>query len=166
MKHMKTALVTLMFCLCIENSSAVEFEKMGQAIAKALGTTKAFKSTVEVQGEAATVYYSKGRGGQPERVAVVQKGIYEPNCTHTWVVGLDARSAKVEGIRVVEMSCPHAFPTKKSTFLSQYVGRGPASVKKLSGEVHTVAKATGSSELTTTAVKKAILATKQFAKGF
>ncbi|MEZ4751935.1 MAG: hypothetical protein R3B54_15280 [Bdellovibrionota bacterium] len=105
-----------MFCLCIENSSAVEFEKMGQAIAKSLGTTKAFKSTVEVEGEAATVYYSKDGSGQPKKVAVVQKGIYEPNCTHTWVVGLDARSAKVEGIRVVEMSCPHAFPTKKSSF--------------------------------------------------
>lgn len=163
---MKTIVISLMLCLFVESSSAVEFEKLGQAIAKSLGTTKAFKSTVEVLGESATVYYSKDKRGAPQKVAVVQKGIYEPNCTHTWIVGVDAKTAKVDGIRVVEMSCPHAFPTKKSSFLSQFVGRGPASVKTLGGDVHTVAKATGSSELTTSAVKKAILATKKFTKGF
>jgi len=121
---------------------------------------------VNVKGKEIAVYYSKNSSGNPKRLAVVQKGIYEPDCTHTWVVGLDAKKSKVRSVRAIEMSCPHAFPTREASFLNQFKGRGPASVKKLAGEVHTVAKATGSSELATDAVKTAIQAAIQFRREF
>lgn len=127
---------------------AGEFEKMGTAVERALGTKKAKKKSMKIDGKDAVVFYTEGA----QKIAVVQKGIYEPDCSHTWVVGIDGKSLKVDQIRVVEMSCPHAFPTNKASFLDQYKGRGPASVKTLKDEITTIAKATGSSNLTTEAV--------------
>ena len=140
----------------LQTALGVEFEKLGSAIAKALGTKKAFKKSVSVSGENTTVFYSKGGNGKANKFAVVRKGIYPPNCTHTWVVGVDAKSSKVEQVRVVEMSCPHAFPTNKPNFLAQYKGKGPQDLKTLKGDVNTIAKATGSSDLTSDAVKASI----------
>lgn len=137
--------------------SATEFEKLGDAIAKALGTTKVFKTSAKLGKETISVFYSKDTKGKADRYAVLQTGIYEPNCTHTWVVGL-ASNGNVETIRVVEMSCPHAFPTRQASYLDQYRGKGPKDLKTLKNEIHTVAKATGSSQLTTDAVMKSITA--------
>ncbi len=141
--------------LSLDSAFGVEFEKLGTAVEKALGTGKAFKTSVKFKGKATTVFYSKGANGKSDKFAVVQNGLYEPNCTHTWVVGLD-HSAQVQDIRVVEMSCSHAFPTKEESYLGQYKGKGPADAAKLKGQVHTVAKATGSSDLTTEAVVTSI----------
>lgn len=140
----------------IRQTEATEFEPLGKSVAAALGTTKAFKKTMAVGKEKVDVFYSKDAKGKADKLAIVQKGIYEPNCTHTWVVGMDAKKAVVEQVRVVEMSCPHAFPTKSDGFLGQYKGKGAADVAKLSSDVTPIAKATGTSNLTTDAVKKSI----------
>ena len=55
------------------------------------------------------------------------------------------------------MGCPkYAFPTKSATFLDQYKGKGPADVATLDADIQVVAKATGTSQLTTQAVKRTI----------
>lgn len=154
--HLQKWIALLMLVAFLENTSAVEFEKLGNAVAKALGTKKAFQKVVAVDGQKTTVFYSKNPAGKAKELAVVRKGIYPPNCSHTWVVGVNPESAKVSEVRVVEMSCPHAFPTKKAGFLDQYKGKGPKDLKKLKYDVHTIAKATGSSDLTTDAVKASI----------
>lgn len=152
----KTFAVALIL-LHLEQSMAVEFEKLGSAVAAGLKTTKAFKANTNVKGEDTTVFYSKDGAGKANRYAVVQKGIYKPNCTHTWVIALNT-AAKVEDIRVVEMSCTHAHPTKNASFLSQFKGKGPAAVRELASSITVVAKATGTSELTRDAVVKSIQA--------
>lgn len=148
-------MLVALFCLCLDSALGVEFEKLGSAVEKALGTGKAFQTTVKIKGKPTTVFYSKNGAGKAAKYAVIQKGIYEPNCTHTWVVGVN-NNAEVEQIRVVEMSCSHAFPTKEASFLEQYKGKGPAAVSKLKGDIHTIAKATGSCDLTTEAVVTSI----------
>ena len=121
---------------------------------KALGTKKAGATKVKVDGENIQVFYNKET---KKKFAVVGTGLYEPDCTHTWVIALNDK-VEVTEIRVVEMKCPHAFPTKKASFLNQYKGKGIKDVGKLDSQISTVAKATGSAVLTTKAVKKAIKA--------
>lgn len=155
-----TAIVRKRLCACLlllslDSAFGVEFEKLGSAVEKALGTAQAFQKKVKIKGKETTVFYAKDKSKKASKFAVVQKGLYEPNCTHTWVVGLD-KAAQVDQIRVVEMSCPHAFPAKEESFLGQYKGKGPADAAKLKGVVHTVAKATGSCDLTTEAVVTSI----------
>lgn len=135
---------------------AIEFEQLGKAVAGALGTTKAFKKTIPSGKGKVDVFYDKGAGGKATKYAFIEKGIYEPNCTHTWVIGIDAKTQKVDQVRVVEFSCQHAYPTRSASYLDQYKGKGPADVKKLDSDVITIAKATGSSRLTTDAVKRSI----------
>src|SRR3954468_5304707 len=86
----------------LQESQATTFEKMGSAIEKILGTKKAVKKTVDVNGKPVDVYLSSTE----PRVAVVQKAVYPPDCTHTWVIGTNGETAKITQIRVVEMSCP------------------------------------------------------------
>ncbi|MBC7692341.1 MAG: FMN-binding protein [Methylotenera sp.] len=162
MKKMLTrSVLVILFLSQMESAHAAEFEPLGKAAAAALGTTKAFRKTVNVDKRDVTLFYSKDASGQPEKYAFVEKGIYEPSCTHTWVVGVDAKTNKVSEVRVVEMSCPHAFPTKAASFLDQFKGKGPADVAKLSSQISTIAKATGSANLTTDAVKRSITAASQ-----
>ena len=144
------------------NALAVEFEPLNQAISKSLGTTKAFKKEIKIDGEDVTTYYSKSADDKPSKFAVIQKGIYAPSCTHTWVVGLDAKKGTVDQIRVVEMSCQHAFPAKAPEYLAQYTGKGFADLEKLDSQVAPIAKATGSCLLTTKAVKKSIRLAREF----
>ena len=136
---------------------AVEFEQLGKAVAGVLGTTKAFKKTIPSGKGKVDVFYDKGADGKATKFAFIEKGIYEPNCTHTWVIGVDAKTNKVGEIRVVEFSCQHAYPTRAGSYLDQYKGKGPADVKKLDSDVMVIAKATGSSKLTTDAVKRSIV---------
>ena len=126
---MKRQLLALPLALFLYSpaSEGVQFEKLGSAIASVLGTTKASKKTVSVRGEKTDVYYSK-KGAAPSAFAVVQTGLYPPDCTHTWVVGLDAKK-RISKIRVVEMSCSHAHPTRENSFLNQFVGKGVADAR-------------------------------------
>jgi hypothetical protein len=143
-------------------AQAQEFQSLGNAIKTILGNagSGAFKKNLGGKD----VFYSKNAQGKAARLAFVEKGVYKPNCTHTWVVGVDPATDKVTGIEVVEMSCPHAFPTREKSYLDQYVGKGPAEAKTLIKQIDTIAKATGSCNLTTEAVVRSITAAEK-AKG-
>ncbi len=142
----------------IEQASAVEFEPMKSALVSLLGSPKVMKKSVDDgKGHKSDVFYLKGARGA-SKVAVIERGLYEPDCTHTWAIGLDATSGKVTQIRTIEMKCQHAFPCKASSFLDQYTGKGPADIAKLSGQINTIAKATATANLTTDAVKRSIKA--------
>lgn len=149
---MRRLLTLVALLVLMERAQAVEFEKLGAALTASLGTKQAFQKKLGAE----TAYYAKGADGKATKFAFVQKRTYPPNCTHTWVVGADAKTAKITGIRVVEMSCHHAHPTKASSFLDQFKGKGPADASTLKGKVNTIAKATGSSELAADAVKVSI----------
>lgn len=139
------------------SAHAAEFEPLGKAVAAVLGTKSAYQMSIPVDGKVPKGFYAKDAGGKATKLAFVQNGVYEPNCTHTWVVGVDAVTGKVSEVRVVEMSCPHAYPTKTESFLGQYKGKGPADAQKLKSDVVPIAKATGSANLTTDAVRKSIV---------
>ncbi len=158
----KTAAIALLL-VHLDRATAMEFEKMGTAVACALKVTKASKASTVVDGKPVNAFYAKNGAGKAARFAVVQQRVYPPNCSHTWVIGLDA-SGKVDDIHVVELGCTHAYPTKEKSFLQQFNGKCLADVKSLKGSVQTVAKATGSSELAADAVVTAITAVGQLKK--
>ncbi len=156
---MKRWIVVLMVLATFELgnvSNAAEFMKLGAAIKSVIKTDKAQMKSATVDGEKIDIFMPKN--GAAKVYAIKQGGIYPPNCTHTWIVGVGAKDCKIKGIEVVEMSCPHAFPTRKVTFLDQFKGKGPAQLKSIDSGVSTIAKATGSCDLTTKAVEKAIKA--------
>lgn len=153
------SLVIALLLIRLEGAYGVEFEPLGNSVAKALKTDKVFP--VKEKGRRLAVggvpeFFKDDHGKNSKKIALIERGLYPPNCTHTWVISLDSKKLKVDQIRVVEMSCPHAFPTKEGNFLDQFKGRGPAEATKLSKLVTVVAKATGSSELTVKAVQSAI----------
>jgi hypothetical protein len=155
----KNFTLTALTCLSLTatlSAHATEFEPPAKAISELLNTTKAFKKSIDVGGKTVSFYYSKGGDGKMERVVFIEHGLWEPNCTHTWAIGINASTKKVLGIKPIEMACPHAFPTKSEGFLDQYTGKGPADVSKLDGDVTVIAKATGSSKLLTAAVKRTL----------
>ena len=143
---------------------AVEIEPLGKALSTILGSTKVSKKNVTVDGKPVGVFLAKDAAGKVSRAAFVEKGVYEPDCTHTWAVGIDPENGSVTEVRMVEMKCPHAFPTKAGSFLDQFKGKGPADAEKLVENTDVIAKATGSSKLAAEAVKRSIEAFK-VAKG-
>lgn len=147
-----SALGIAVLLLHLEQAIAVEFEPQGKALASVLGSTKVSAKTL---GDT-KFFYTKDANGKPARVAVIETGIYEPNCTHTWAIGLNGSTGAVTDVRVIEMSCPHAFPARAASYLEQYKGKGPKDVAKLDSKIQTIAKATGSCRLTTDAVTRAI----------
>ncbi len=151
-------LLTLALELSRMSAYATQFEPLGQAVAASLGTKAAFKKSFAFEGSKLDVFYAKGAGGKATKFAFVQYGTYEPNCTHTWIVGVDAGTGKVDGVRVVEMSCPHAYPTKTESFLGQFKGKALADATKLKKEISSVAKATGSANLAIEAVRRSLVA--------
>jgi hypothetical protein len=153
--------VVLSFLFVMEQAMAVTFEPKGKAIADVLGTKQAFSKKITLDGKEQTVFYAKGSDGKATRFAFVEEGLYKPNCTHTWIVGVDAASGSVSEVRAVEMSCPHAFPTKEASFLSQFKGKAIADADKLDKDIDVVAKATGSSKLAIDAVKKSLKGAKE-----
>ncbi|RZA06532.1 MAG: hypothetical protein EOP11_10110 [Proteobacteria bacterium] len=157
---MPALMVTLLLAQAPLAAHAVTIEPKGKALAAILGSTKVSQKKFKIDGADTNVFYAKDAAGKASRLAFVQEGLYPPNCTHTWVVGVDPGTAAVTEVRVVEMECPHAFPTKEVSFLAQFVGKAPADLESLS-EVKAVAKATGSSELAIGAVKKSIRAGQQ-----
>jgi hypothetical protein len=145
----------------LTSALAVEIEPAPKAISALLKTTKAFKKTVQVGGKPVSFFYSKAADGKMDKAVFVEHGLYEPSCTHTWAIGFSVATKKVIGIHPIEMSCPHAFPTKSEGYLDQYTGKGPADVSKLDSQINVVAKATGSCKLLTAAVKRSITAVAQ-----
>jgi hypothetical protein len=144
----------------MEQAMAVQLEPKGKAIAAVLGTKSAFQKKVSSGGKEETVFYSKGANGKAVVFAFVQEGLYPPNCTHTWIVGVDAVKGTITELRPVEMSCPHAFPTKESSFLGQFKGKAIADAGKLDKDIDVIAKATGSCKLAIDAVKKSLKSAK------
>lgn len=162
MTRPRTSMLTaLLFILLLEQAMAVQFQPKGKAIADVLGTKDAFQKKVTVDGKELTAFYSKDSAGKAAKFAFVQEGLYPPNCTHTWIVGVENGSGKVTEVRPVEMSCPHAFPTKEVSFLSQFKGKAIADADKLDKSIDSVAKATGSSKLTIEAVKLSLKGAKE-----
>jgi NifU-like protein involved in Fe-S cluster formation len=151
-------LATTSLFVSAAGAMAVEIEPLGKAVGAILHTTKAFSRTVPYDGKKLSFYYSKTGDGKIDQAVFIEHGLYEPDCTHTWAIGMDPRSRKVTEVRVIEMACPHAFPTKSAAFLEQFKGKGPADVATLDSQVTTIAKATGSSKLAVAAVKRTIVA--------
>ena len=90
-----TVLVASLTWLSVENASAAEIEPMNKAILAILGTPKATKKEINDGKGNVPVYYSKGADGKPQKVAFIEKGIYAPDCTHTWAIGLDGATGKI-----------------------------------------------------------------------
>lgn len=159
------AAAALLLWASVESARAVEIEPMGKALKALLRTPNVNKKSVALKSDesgvqflqSADLYYAKA-GAKVASAAMIVRGIYKPDCTHTWAVGLNPASGKVTEVRVIEMSCQHAFPTKSASFLSQFKGKGPAEAAKLRDQVTTIAKATGSSTLLTDAVRESITA--------
>ncbi len=153
-----TAMALLLLCGRVELSSAGDIEPKGKALAAILGATKGvMRKEIPGSNTKAEVFFVKNSAGQVTKMAFVEHAIYEPNCSHTWAIGLDANSGAVTEIRPIEMGCPHAYPTKAASFLDQFKGKGPADAAKLDTQVQTVAKATGTSKLLTDAVKRTLV---------
>jgi hypothetical protein len=148
-----------------QQASAQQFQPLGKTIFQMIKAKDPknvpTKSLAHPSGNV-DVFYTK-KGGKLSTLAFVQKGVYPPDCTHTWVVGVNPTTFKVTDIQVVEMSCPHAFPTRTRNFMGQFVGKGPADTKLIK-KATIVMKATGSSELTREAVIKSITLAQQYAK--
>lgn len=137
-------------------SHARQLMPLGNALIATLKSKSAVPSKLpQYKGK---VYYTVGADKKPSRVSVVENGTWGTDCTHTWAVGLDAKTAKVREVKVIELSCPHADPINTPRFLSQFVGKGPKdfSKMKLGAGIDAAAKATGSSEMTIDAVKRSI----------
>jgi len=165
MKNLSRALPAIALMALLKHAEAQQFLPLGKTIfgvIKAKNPKDVPTKSLSHGGENIDVFYTK-EGGKVGRLAFVQKGVYAPDCTHTWVIGVDPKSAKIASIDVVEMSCPHAFPTRSKAFLGQFIGKGPADLKKIKKAVH-IAKATGSSELTKDAVIKSITLAEKHAK--
>ena len=149
-------IAAIVFIVRANNLSAGEFEKKGKALSSLLGTTKVKVKKVPRGKQQVEVYFTKEGNALGGKIAVIEEGLYPPNCTHTWAIGIDTKSGKVNAIRVLEMQCPHAFPCQKASYLEQYIGKGPADVATLDKDIQTIAKATATANLTTDAVKRAI----------
>lgn len=157
LKVTKKIVILFLMLAYLESAQAVEIEKKGKALSKVLGSTKGVsQKTISVDGKDVTVFYTKDSGGKANKLAFVQEGLYPPNCTHTWVVGVDPAKKAVTEVRVVEMECPHAFPTKEVSFLSQFEGKMIKDAAKLDSDIKNIAKATGSCKLAIEAVKKSL----------
>lgn len=155
---MKKLYVVCSLLVLLEQAQAAQFEPKGKAIADVLGTKQAFSKKL---GDGTSVFYAKGGDGKATKFAFVEDGLYPPNCTHTWVVGVDAKAGTVTEVRPIEMACPHAFPTKEASFLGQFKGKAIADADKLDKSIDVVAKATGSSKLAIEAVKKSLKGAKE-----
>ncbi|MBI3294530.1 MAG: hypothetical protein HYZ71_07335 [Deltaproteobacteria bacterium] len=151
---MKRYITFAAFTFYVGQGFSVEIESLKSALKAALGHVKAAtKKTVTEKDQTFDIYFDKAA---LKNYAVVQKRIYPPNCTHTWVIGIDALSKKVNEIRIVEYSCPHAKPATTASYFEQYKGKGPVDMSELKGSIQTVAKATATCDLTTDAVVMAV----------
>jgi hypothetical protein len=149
----KVLTASALLWLCAERSFAVDIEPMGKAIGALLGTTKQVqKKTFGKQ----LAFFSKDASAKGKAV-FIENGVYEPNCAHTWAVGIDG-AGKVQGVRVLSLGCPHANPIKPASFLDQYKGKGAADIAALKAHkgIDTIAKATGSCDLTSDAVARSL----------
>jgi hypothetical protein len=153
MKNVGTKLYTTVAIISVwtmlETSWAGEIEPLKSALISLLG-----KVQVQHVGAGDMDYWFK-KGGHAPRVVFIEKNVYPPNCSHTWAVGIDSASGKVASVHPLEMGCPHGYPAKSKTFLSQFQGKGMSDIKSLDG-IDTIAKATGTCKLAADAVKKSL----------
>lgn len=156
------------FCILVilqRSAWAVVFEPVEQAIPAILQSKSVFP--IVMQGKPRPdlkVFYSKDKKGV-QRFVVLEDRIYETGkCTHQWAIGIHPKTQAVTEIRVIEMKCQHAFPCEKKNYLKQYVGVGPKDLKTLKSKIQTIAKATGTSDLTTDAVISAVEKVQKYKK--
>jgi hypothetical protein len=148
--------IVLALWATVESAHAADIERMGDALKALLHTGAGVKAkAVPGSKDGAKLFYVK-RGNKIAAAAFVERGIYPPDCTHTWAIGINPASGAVTGIRPIEMKCQHAFPTRAASFLDQFKGMGPRNLPKLQN-IETIAKATGSCLLTRDAVKRSIV---------
>lgn len=170
-KKLQSTLALGIVSLAPSAAQATEFESLKSALENALGIkgqknktlATIYKKTYTLGKLKHDLYYTKDAKGNAVRFATVQKDLYKPDCTHTWVIGMKVKPAvEVEQVRVVEMKCKHAFPAKERSFLSQFEGKKIADAKTLDRDVGTVATATYTATYTTQAVIRALKLASQF----
>jgi len=150
-KTIYTAMAVISLWTLIETAGAGEIEPLKTALISILGRVQ-----VQHEGSAGMDYWKpKGPVGKATRVVFIERNIYPPNCTHTWAVGMAAKSGKVLSVHPLEMGCPHGYPAKSKDFLSQFQGKSYADIRTLDN-IDTIAKATGTCKLAAQAVKKSI----------
>ena len=133
----------------LEASWGGEIEPLKSALISMLG-----KVQVQHVGKDGADYWFQ-KGGHAPRVVFIEKNVYPPNCSHTWAVGIDTKTGKVASVHPLEMGCPHGYPAKSTTFLSQFQGKSISDVKSLDS-IDTIAKATGTCKLAAKAVQSSI----------
>lgn len=158
MKRVVASVVLALFALVsnIENALATQVEGLKSALKSLLKTEKVFQKKIDFEKAKSTVVYSKGKDGKADNAVVIGDGTYPPNCTHMWAIGINPKTAVVSEARLLEYSCHHAEPTTAKSFMDQFKGKGPKEVATLESKTTPVAKATGTSELATKAVVRAI----------
>jgi hypothetical protein len=150
-KGLYSALAIISLWTVIERASAGEIEPLKTALISMLG-----KVQVQHEGGDGMDYWKPKAGkGKAGRVVFIERNIYPPNCTHTWAVGIDAKTGRVVGVHPLEMGCPHGYPAKSKDFLSQFQGKGFSDIRTLDN-IDTIAKATGTCKLAAGAVKKSL----------
>jgi len=142
--------------ISLQDAFATQVESLKSALKSLLKTDKVFQKKIDFEKEKSTVIYSKGSDGKADQVVVMGNGRYPPNCDHTWTIGLNAKDATVTEAKLIEYTCHHAEPTTQKSFMDQYKGKGPKDVATLASKITPVAKATGTSELATKAIVRAI----------
>jgi hypothetical protein len=148
-KYVATSLAIVSLWALIERVQAGEIEPLKSALISMLG-----KVQVQHQAQGEMDYWFQ-KGGHAPRVVFIEKNVYPPNCAHSWAIGIDTKTGKVASVHPLEMGCPHGYPAKSKTFLSQFQGKSVADLKTLDG-IDTIAKATGTCKLAADAVKKSI----------
>lgn len=162
-RKLERSLSILALLVMLENQAqAVQLEPAGKALIAVLGTPKAKpvkeakKDPREAEQKELKAFYTTGSGAKATKFAFLHTWIWEKQCSHGWVIGVDAKTSKVTEVRFIEMQCPHAEPVKKASFNEQFKGKGPADVAKLKDKVDTIAKATGSCMIAAKAVAQSI----------
>ena len=137
---------------------ATTFETLGRAVARSLNSVHVRKRAYKADdGTERFIYYTVGLENKLRRFAFVEYAILQPgDCLHTWVIGLNASTAVVQYVGIVELECRKSFPISNRSFLSQYEGIGPESLGNVHGKITLEGKAIDSSLHTTRVVERAI----------
>ncbi len=135
-----------------QTAYAIDLEPLDASVSAAL---KSKSETQKGKIDGIAVRILRDGSKKLEKIAFIVSKPWNNQCAHTWVVALDKKGSVLQ-VRAQNQQCPHAEPTKKESFLKQFIGKGPADVDTLKAKVTTVAKATGSSELAAEAVEVSI----------
>jgi Na+-translocating ferredoxin:NAD+ oxidoreductase RnfG subunit len=107
----------------------------------------------EVKEKLQYTFYFAAKGGQKNEVAVVeeQPGKWGPV---TFIIALDARTAKVKNLAVMSYEEKRGRPIARHNFLDQFIGKGSGDKLAVRKDIRGITGATISSECTCFAVKK------------